>query len=387
MQPTSSPILVADASQAAGEFAGPVCVGGVMRQAHVRWHAGRITELQPGETLSDESVLKGAHAFAVPGFIDTHVHGAMGRDFMEGAGAASHIAAAHARFGTTALLATTLTARFADLERCFVDVARAQAQAQANQAELLGVHLEGPYINPERLGAQPPDVRAGDAAEVAQLHSICPIRVITLAPEIAGHDRLIDSLVAQGLKVQIGHSNATYEQAASAFSRGIHGVTHVFNAMSGLHHREPGVVGAALAHAAHGEIIADTIHVHPGAIRVALRAIPGLFCVTDATSATGMPDGPYHLGSQAVHKCLGAVRLADDTLAGSALTMDQAFRNLVQALGLNLAAASDCTSTRAARYLGLSDRGQIAPQCWADLVLMNPDLSLRQVFVRGRAVL
>ena len=143
------------------------------------------------------------------------------------------------------------------------------------------------------------------------------------------------------------------------------------------------MVGAALAHAMHAEIIPDLLHVHPGAIHAALRAIPGLFCVTDATSATGMPDGNYRLGRQTVSKCLGAVRLADGTLAGSTLTMDQALRNLVS-LGLSLAEASARVSTHAANYLGETERGQIRPGAWADLVLLDPaSLQLRQVIVEG----
>jgi N-acetylglucosamine-6-phosphate deacetylase len=153
--------------------------------------------------------------------------------------------------------------------------------------------------------------------------------------------------------------------------------------MSGLHHREPGMVGAALAHAQYAELIPDLLHVHPGAIRVALRAIPCLFCVTDSTAAAGMPDGAYRLGSQMVHKCLGGVRLADGTLAGSTLTMDQALRNLV-GLGLSLADASRRTSSHAAAYLGLQDRGCLAVGAMADVVVVDPQsLQLQQVFVEG----
>jgi N-acetylglucosamine-6-phosphate deacetylase len=156
--------------------------------------------------------------------------------------------------------------------------------------------------------------------------------------------------------------------------------------MSGLHHRAPGMAGAALAHARYAEIIPDLVHVHPGAIRAALRAIPCLYCVTDSTAAAGMPDGPYRLGSQAVTKCMGGVRLADGTLAGSTLTMDQALRNLL-AIGLDLENASRRVSTHAADHLGLHDRGRIAAHTWADLVVLNPQgWALQDVFVEGEPI-
>jgi N-acetylglucosamine-6-phosphate deacetylase len=153
--------------------------------------------------------------------------------------------------------------------------------------------------------------------------------------------------------------------------------------MTPLHHRAPGLVGAALAHARHAELIPDLLHVHPGAIRAALRAIPCLYCVTDSTAAAGMPDGDYQLGRQRVTKCLGGVRLADGTLAGSTLTMDQALRNLVEVIGLSLADASNRVSTFAADYLGVADRGRLAPGAWADLVVLERGLSLTEVVIEG----
>jgi N-acetylglucosamine-6-phosphate deacetylase len=155
--------------------------------------------------------------------------------------------------------------------------------------------------------------------------------------------------------------------------------------MSGLHHRAPGLAGAALAHAERAEIIPDLLHVHPGAIRAALRCIPGLYCVTDATAAAGMPDGDYALGRHTVTKCLGGVRLADGTLAGSTLTMDQALRNLV-GLGLPLAEASRRTSTLAAEHIGVADRGRLAPGAWGDVVVLDAQLQLREVWVEGERV-
>jgi N-acetylglucosamine-6-phosphate deacetylase len=159
----------------------------------------------------------------------------------------------------------------------------------------------------------------------------------------------------------------------------------LFNAMSPLHHRDPGVVGAALALAQHAEIIPDLVHVHPGAIRVALRAIPGVYAVSDATAGAGMPDGNYRLGPQTVCKCLGAMRLADGTLAGSALTMDQALRNLLT-VGLSLREASARLATIPAGYLGLPDRGVIAPSASADLVVLDAARRVRRVIVEGEDI-
>lgn len=321
----------------------------------------------------------------LPGFIDTHVHGGGGADVMDGAEALAGIARTHARHGTTAFLATTMTAPLDEIEAALRAAAAGMAARPAGAARCLGIHLEGPYINPERLGAQPAYTIGATLEQLMQLHRLAPIRVVTLAPELPGHMALIAPLRAAGFRVQLGHSNGSYEEGCEAIGLGASGFTHLFNAMSGLHHRAPGMVGAALAHAQHAELIPDLQHVHPGAMRVALRAVPGLFCVTDATAAAGMPDGAYRLGRHRVHKCLGGVRLADGTLAGSALTMDLALRNLVQ-IGLPLAEAAARVSTVAADYLGLQDRGRLAAGALADIVQLDPDLNVRQVFVEGEAL-
>ena len=251
---------------------------------------------------------------------------------------------------------------------------------------MLGVHLEGPYISPDKLGAQPAFAQSPSAAAILSLAALAPIRVVTLAPELPGALEATAALVAAGIRVQIGHSAASYEQACAALHHGASGFTHLFNAMSGLHHRAPGAAGAALAHAQHAELIPDLLHVHAGAIRAALRAIPGLYCVTDATAAAAMPDGAYRLGRHAVTKCGGGVRLADGTLAGSTLTMDQALRNLVDAVGLSLREASQRVSTHAAQYLGLADRGALRVGAFADAVLLDAQLRVRRVWVEGQAI-
>ncbi len=320
--------------------------------------------------------------YVIPGFIDLHVHGGAGKDVMEGGDAVHAIAAIHARHGTTSLLATTMTAPPEDIDLALKAIGEACANRRPGGARVLGAHLEGPYINSGKLGAQPNYARAAKLADVQRLAAFAPLKLITVAPEIAGHLQLVRELSDAGMRVQIGHTLGSYEDGVAALEHGAAGFTHLFNAMSGLHHREPGMVGAALAHAQYAELIPDLLHVHPGAIKVALRAIPHLYCVTDSTAATGMPDGEYMLGRHTVQKCMGGVRLPDGTLAGSTLTMDQALRNLV-GLGLELADASARVSTYAADYLGLQERGRLAPGAWADMVVLDRDLNLKAVYIEG----
>ncbi|MDN0083863.1 N-acetylglucosamine-6-phosphate deacetylase [Crenobacter sp. SG2305] len=323
--------------------------------------------------------------YILPGFIDTHVHGGGGADVMEGGEAAVTIARQHARFGTTSLLATTMTAPRADIEAALTAIGAACRERTPGGARILGVHLEGPYINPGKLGAQPAEARAGVLDEVEAFMRLAPLKLITVAPEVSGHLDLIRSLADRGVRVQLGHTLGRYEDGVAALEHGASGFTHLFNAMTGLHHREPGMVGAALAHAEYAELIPDLLHVHPGAIRTALRAIPHLFCVTDSTAAAGMPDGDYKLGSQPVTKCLGGVRLADGTLAGSTLTMNVALKNLV-GIGLTLADASNRLSRYPADYLGVTDRGRLEEGGYADLVLLDTQLNLNEVFVEGECL-
>ncbi len=321
----------------------------------------------------------------LPGFIDLHVHGAAGVDIMLGGDAARTVARTHARHGTTALLGTTMTADEDDIVHALQGLAGAIETREPGMARVLGVHLEGPFISIERLGAQPPLVVEATIEQVERLHALAPIRVLTLAPEIGNHRALIPRLKALGIRVQLGHSAGSYEDGVAALEAGAAGFTHLFNGMTGVDHYHPGIATAALAHAQYAELIPDLHHVHPGAIRTALRAIPRLYCVTDATAATGMPDGEYPLGSQRVFKCLGCVRLAAGSLAGSALTMDQALRNLVS-LGLDLNDASNRLSLYPADYLGLQDRGRLTPGAWADMVVLDAQLRVRQVFVEGDAL-
>jgi N-acetylglucosamine-6-phosphate deacetylase len=358
-----------------GFVAGELAFDGQGRIAHVR-----------GEAVDEGAVRDRAGPIVLPGFVDLHVHGGNGHDIMGAGGAAREVARCHAAHGTTALLATTMTAPMDDLRAAFRALGPVCRERERGAARILGVHLEGPYINPGKLGAQPDFARAVSIDELAELHALAPIRLVTLAPEMPGHLQDIPRLVERGWRVQVGHTQGSYEEGVLALEQGARSFTHLFNAMTGLHHREPGMVGAALAHAQFAEIIPDLLHVHPGAIRVALRAIPRLYCVTDSTAAAGMPDGDYKLGRQTVTKCMGGVRLPDGTLAGSTLTMDQALRNLVEVLHLPLSEASARVSMHAADYLGAGDRGRLAPGAWGDAVLLDRDLKLQDVFIEGEPI-
>ncbi len=347
---------------------------------------GEAIEAIEGRPVTEAQARDGSGPLLLPGFVDLHLHGGGGHDVMGAGHAAAHIARTHARYGTTAWLATTMTAPLAEIEDALRALAAYSASAAAAAgAHVLGVHLEGPFISAERLGAQPNFTVLGSLRQVKALHALAPIRLVTLAPEEPGHIELIVALRAAGFVVQLGHSAATYEQGLAALQAGASGFTHLFNAMSGLHQRAPGLVGVALAHADRAELIPDLLHVHPGAIRAALRAIPGLYCVTDSTAAAGMPDGEYRLGRQVVHKCQGGVRLEDGTLAGSTLTMDQALRNLVS-LGMPLAQASRRCSALPAEHLGLSAHGVLAVGARSDIVVLDAALAVRSVYVGGQVV-
>jgi N-acetylglucosamine-6-phosphate deacetylase len=347
------------------------------------WVRGRIRAGATIRSIEEDSGVT-SDKIILPGFIDLHVHGAGGIDIMQGGDAAQRVAQFHARHGTTTMLATTMTAPINDIENALRGARQAIDQPAADAAHVIGIHLEGPFINRSRLGAQPPLVSVCTMEIVRRWHELAPIRVMTMATEVPGHLELIRPLAEMGIRVQAGHSAGSYEDGVAALQAGLAGFTHLFNGMSGLNQYAPGIVGAAFAHAQYAEIIPDLQHVQPGALRAALRAIPRLYAITDATSATGMPDGEYMLGSQKVFKCASCVRLVKgDSLAGSALTMDQALRNLVD-LGLNLRDASNRVSQFPADYLGLQDRGSLVPGSRADIVALNNDLQISTVLLAGR---
>ncbi|HUR82544.1 MAG TPA: N-acetylglucosamine-6-phosphate deacetylase, partial [Thermoanaerobaculia bacterium] len=274
----------------------------------------------------------------VPGFIDVHVHGGDGADFMDAhEDSTARILAFHATHGTTALAATTLSSSRSDLQAAVECIARVSAE-RPEGAEIVGVHLEGPFINIERAGAQDrTSMRPADIHEVAALIAEAPrLRwIITVAPEIEGAQGMIEHFRDRVL-FSIGHTTADHATAVAALAWGAMHFTHLYNAMTGLHHRDPGVVGAALTSVdSTAELIADGIHVHPAAMRVAVHGMPHrIALITDAMRACGLSEGTYKLYEYDVTVSEGAARLADGTLAGSVLTMDAAVKNMIELAGL-----------------------------------------------------
>lgn len=329
-----------------GSAVGKVWTGERWSLSEVTWRDGAVTRIEALPDSDDD------HPHLIPGFVDLHCHGGGGRDVMEGGDALHEIARTHARHGTAAFLATTMTAPIEEIEDALAAVAQAMSRQAPDEARILGVHLEGPFISPDQLGAQPPFARPADLAVMQRFCDIAPIRVVTLAPEADPDGAVAGWLRSRGIRVQIGHTLADFETAAFWLRERADGVTHLFNAMGGFHHRRSGCIGAALAHARHAELICDLLHADKGAALTALRAIPKLYAVTDATAASGMPDGTYQLGRQDVFKLGNTVRLQDGTLAGSCLTMDTAFKNLLD-LGLTTQEAVRRTSSIAAEYLGV----------------------------------
>jgi len=325
----------------------------------------------------------------VPGFIDCHIHGGDGADFMDADDASNaRILSFHARNGTTALAATTLSGSVQDLHDAVVAIARA-AQAERRGAEICAIHLEGPYISADRAGAQDrSSIRSADIQEIGALLSEAPkLRwMMTLAPEVAGARALMEHFRGR-ITFSIGHTAADYGDAVAALEWGASHFTHLFNAMTGMHHREPGVVGAALLSLeATAELVADGIHVHPAVLHIATRMMPHrIALVTDAMRACGLPDGTYKLYGYDVIVAEGAARLAGGgALAGSVLTMAGAVRNMVELAGMPIESVIPLASEVPARILGIADRkGKIDGGYDADLVLLNDKLGIDRVFVRG----
>lgn len=255
----------------------------------------------------------------IPAPVDLHVHGGGGHDCMGGETAIRGTLKTHARHGTGSLLATSVTAPFAETSEFIDSVARVMRSPDRDSATLLGVHLEGPFISPDKLGAQPPFAATVNLDQLEFWLDSGVIKVITYAPELDPHGDLIALCDRYKVRVQIGHTVCSWEQAHLALRAGC-GVTHLYNAMSGVSHRGGGAATAALAYAEYAEIIVDGLHVEKAAFDAARRAIPKLYSVTDATAASGMPDGDYKLGSLCVHKKDDQVLLPDGTLAGSCLT-------------------------------------------------------------------
>ncbi len=337
-----------------------------------------------------EAVRSGALPLLLPGFIDAHVHGGGGADTMDGPDGVRRLARFHLAHGTTTLLPTTITNPWPAVIRALHGVAAVRGPGSEDLPDLPGAHLEGPFISPERLGAQPPHALAPTPERIDEILATGAVRVVTMAPEIEGALEAAVRFARAGVRVSVGHTNGGYREAARMVEAvhgagGIVGFTHLFNAMSALGSRAPGTVGAALdAREAFAEIIFDLHHVHPVAFRLAAATKPDrLLLITDAIRACGMPEGETELGGQRVLVRGGAARLPGGSLAGSVLTLDVALRNAVEA-GLPLPRASRMASGAAADYLGLHDRGRLAEGLRADVVALDGGLSVREVWTGGR---
>lgn len=360
--------------------------------------------------------------FISPGFIDIHVHGGGGGDFMDGdPEAVAAITGCHVQHGTTALLATTLTAP----EDQILKAIRAVKAAPKRGARIVGFHVEGPYINEKWRGAQNPEyVRTADLAEVDRWLAAAKAGAgsanaeagttgtatghatdahptgcdcghdhgddrwhITLAPELPENLAAIPGLVERGFVVSAGHTDCTYAQLQAGVAAGLSHATHLYNAMRGLHHREPGTAGGALTLPGVSiELIADGVHVHPASMRVAVnaRGVDDSLLITDAMRAAGMPDGEYYLGELLTFVKNGEARLENGSLAGSVLTMATAVRNMVKLVGLELNQAVQMASLNPARRHGLDRQiGSLAVGKRADLVLLTNDLTVDTTIVGG----
>ncbi len=334
----------------------------------------------------------GTDGLIVPGFIDLHIHGGDGADFMDGdVDANARILAFHARNGTTALAATTLSGSQHDLKHAVAAITKTK-RAAPRGAQICAIHLEGPYINLHRAGAQDrPSIRSADIQEIASLLEEAPPKfrwIITLAPEIAGAQALIEQYRSRIL-FSIGHTSADYSEAVAALGWGATHFTHLFNAMTGMHHREPGVVGAALVSTdATAELIADGIHVHPVVLRIATMTMPNrIALVTDAIRACGLPEGKYRLYDSEVTVVEGAARLNTGTLAGSVLTMARAVQNMVELAGLPVHTVIPLATEVPSRILGVSDRkGKLDAGYDGDVVVLSPKFAVERVFVAGEPI-
>lgn len=354
---------------------------------------GKISEMGDGvpPIVQDALTVNAGRLTLLPGFIDVHVHGSVVFDTMDAdPDGLRTMAQFFAKRGVTGFLPTTWTDAGERITAALEVVAEMQGP-QPEGASILGAHLEGPYLNAEKTGAQNPKyVRRADREEATAWLDLDVIRLLALAPEYEENGWLIDECVKRGITVSAAHTNATYEQMQAAIDRGVTQATHTYNAMTGLHHRKPGVVGAVLLDdRVRCELIADNVHVHPGAMAVVskMKGADGVILITDAVRAAGQPDGEYNMDERTVVMKDGEVRLDDGTLAGSALNMNNGVRNYVRATGLPLEQAWRASSLNAAKAIGMADsKGSIEVGKDADIVLVDKSFRVHLTMVGGRVV-
>ncbi|MGE5549651.1 MAG: N-acetylglucosamine-6-phosphate deacetylase [Bacteroidota bacterium] len=354
---------------------------------------GRIAALvQPAMARSAGKTIDAAGFYVLPGFIDLHTHGGAGIDLMHATeDEIARLTEFYAAQGTTGFLATTLTAAKEETLSALVRMKKVSERGTCG-ARMLGIHLEGPYITRDFAGAQPtahivPPTPQDFAAYDAAAGGL--IRLVTLAPEVDGALELISYLRQRGVAVSLGHSGATYKCALAAIAAGACSCTHIFNGMKGLHHHEPGILGACLESEIYSELICDGRHLAPGTVRLLwkTKGIDRLLAVTDSMVAAGLPDGTYWQGSLELTVREGDVRLRDGSRAGSSLTMIGALRNLIKFTGRGLAECVRPLTCNPAALLGIQGaKGGIRQGMDADLVLIDRDYRVRGTIVDGRVV-
>ena len=348
----------------------------------------RLIEIGALQPTQNTPLLDASGCTIVPGFVDVHVHGGGGYDTMDATVVAlREIARFKAQHGVTSFLATTVTATPQATAAAVANVAAAPKTVDGG-ARLLGLHLEGPFISPQFPGAQSlQHIRPPDLDEFGAWIACGRVRMITLAPEVRGAEKLIARALEKEIIAVSGHTNAGFEETMAAFEQGVTQVTHAYNAMTGLHHRRPGTLGATLVHdGVYAQLIADNVHVHPAAMDILYRCkgIEKILLITDAMRAAGLEEGEYTLGDHVVTVRDDRCMLPDGTLAGSVLTMEKALKNFIAATGAGLDEAWPASSRNAATALGLADEiGRIEIGYRADLVLLDADLTVVATLVGG----
>jgi N-acetylglucosamine-6-phosphate deacetylase len=370
--------------------------GNIIKNGYIKIKGKKIIEFGKAERLTEESdyevVHLPPHFKAIPGFIDVHIHGVNGADTMDGTKETLEtMVTALPKEGTTSFLATTMTQASEQIEKALMNAGEYICmQPSQGKAEILGIHLEGPFVNPQMAGAQPIQYIVDPNLSLLkkwQDLSKNNIKLVTLAPEQPGGLEMIRYLQANGIIASIGHTNATFEEVNKAIEAGANHVTHLFNQMKGLHHREPGVVGAVfLRDQLKAEIIVDGIHVHPEIIKLAYtqKRSEGLILITDSMRAKCLKNGNYDLGGQEVIVEDGKAFLKDGTLAGSILKMGQAVKNLIAYTGCTLEEVIEMASVNPAKQLNTYDRkGSLAEGKDADIVILNDNLEIYMTICRG----
>jgi N-acetylglucosamine-6-phosphate deacetylase len=375
----------------------------ILTNASLLIDQGRIAAIETTRGVpSGASIVDVRDAFVVPGFIDVHVHGIEGHDTLDGGDAIASIAPRLPRYGVTAFCPTTVACGPAELRGVLDQVGRARIGRPDGSARVLPAHLESNFINPDYNGAQPrsclrlpnDERREGQFTGLDILATIesgrADIGIITIAPELAGTLDLIPALVRAGHRVSLGHSGADFEQAVAAIDAGARHATHLFNRMTPVTHRAPGLVGAVLSHdEVSAELICDGFHVHPAMCRVAIAAkgVHGVMAITDGTGGSGLaPGSTARLGGRSIRVSDQAAVLDDGTLAGSTLTMDRAFRNIVTMFHASIAQAAIMCSTTPARAMGLTGFGVIAEGHAADIVVLDRAFRVAKTFIDGEEI-